>query len=68
MTLRNCVHLYLPLVGGIYVEVLKDSSLRVLPIGRAEVQAMLDELHGKALLQGARGSKPANMDAPLLHA
>jgi acetate---CoA ligase (ADP-forming) len=50
-------------LGGIYVEVLKDASLRVLPIGRAEVQAMLDELHGKALLHGARGSNPANMDA-----
>ena len=50
-------------IGGVYVEVLKDTSLRVLPVGRAEVRAMLDELQGKALLQGARGAKPANMDA-----
>jgi len=50
-------------MGGIYVEVLKDASLRVLPIDHAEVQAMLDELQGKALLQGARGTTPADMGA-----
>lgn len=50
-------------IGGVYVEVLKDASLRVLPVGRAEVRAMLDELQGKALLQGARGAKPANIEA-----
>jgi len=49
--------------GGIYIEIFKDVRLRVLPVSRAEVQAMLDELHGKALLQGARGSQPANLDA-----
>jgi acetate---CoA ligase (ADP-forming) len=50
-------------LGGIFVELFKDASLRVLPIGRAEVRTMLDELQGKAILHGARGSKPADMDA-----
>ena len=50
-------------MGGIWVEVLKDTSLRVLPVSREDVRAMLTELQGAKLLQGARGSKPADMDA-----
>ena len=50
-------------MGGIFVELFKDASLRVLPISRVEVRAMLDELQGAALLHGARRSKPADMDA-----
>jgi acyl-CoA synthetase (NDP forming) len=50
-------------MGGIWVEVLKDISLRVLPVTRDDVRTMLDELQGAALLRGARGSKPADMDA-----
>ncbi len=50
-------------MGGIWVEVLKDTSLRVLPISRNEVRAMLAELQGAKLLQGARGSKSADVDA-----
>jgi acyl-CoA synthetase (NDP forming) len=50
-------------IGGIWVEVLKDTSLRVLPISHEDVRAMLAELQGAKLLQGARGSKPADMDA-----
>lgn len=50
-------------LGGIWVEVLKDTSLRVLPVARTEIRAMLDELQGSALLRGARGTKPADIDA-----
>lgn len=50
-------------MGGIWVEVLKDTSLRVLPVTREDVRMMLSELQGAKLLQGARGSKPANMEA-----
>ncbi len=49
-------------LGGIWVETLKDTSLRVLPVSREEIRTMLDELQGKALLRGARGSTPANLD------
>lgn len=50
-------------IGGIFVELFKDASLRVLPVSQDEVRSMLEELHGKALLQGARGTKAADMDA-----
>jgi acyl-CoA synthetase (NDP forming) len=50
-------------LGGIWVEILKDTSLRVLPVDAAEVKRMLGELRGWPLLQGARGAAPANLDA-----
>jgi acyl-CoA synthetase (NDP forming) len=50
-------------LGGIWVEILHDTSLRVLPVGLAEVKRMLGELRGLPLLRGARGTKPANLDA-----
>jgi acyl-CoA synthetase (NDP forming) len=50
-------------LGGVWVEVLADTSLRVLPVGAEEVRRMLGELRGSSLLRGARGSKPANLDA-----
>jgi hypothetical protein len=50
-------------LGGIWVEVLKDVSLRVLPVDPAEVRRMLTELRGAALLAGSRGTRPASLDA-----
>jgi acetate---CoA ligase (ADP-forming) len=50
-------------LGGIWVEILHDTSLRVLPVDQAEAKRMLGELHGLPLLQGARGAQPANLDA-----
>lgn len=50
-------------LGGIWVEVLKDSSLRVLPVARSEVTEMLEELKGVALLKGGRGTRPVDLDA-----
>jgi len=50
-------------LGGIWTEILKDTSLRVLPVDAAEVKRMLGELRGWPLLQGARGTQPANLDA-----
>jgi acyl-CoA synthetase (NDP forming) len=41
--------------GGIFVEVLRDVSLRVAPVGVAEAHQMLRELHGFAMLEGTRG-------------
>ena len=38
-------------------------ALRVLPVGRDEVIAMLGELRGAPLLRGARGRPPADLDA-----
>ncbi len=50
-------------LGGVWVEILKDTSLRVLPVSREDIRTMLDELQGKALLHGARGSMPADLDS-----
>jgi succinyl-CoA synthetase beta subunit len=50
-------------LGGIWVEVLRDTSLRVLPVDTAEVRRMLGELRGLPVLQGARGARPADLDA-----
>jgi acyl-CoA synthetase (NDP forming) len=45
-------------LGGILVEVLKDVSFRKAPVTRAEAGRMLDDLKGRAILDGVRG-KPA---------
>jgi acyl-CoA synthetase (NDP forming) len=50
-------------VGGVFVEVLGDTSLRLLPAGPAEVRQMLGELKALPLLQGARGGSVADLDA-----
>jgi len=42
-------------IGGVWTEILKDTAVRVLPVGRREIEAMLGELRGAALLRGARG-------------
>ncbi|WP_448256003.1 acetate--CoA ligase family protein [Microbacterium aurum] len=49
-------------VGGALVELLDDSALRVLPVGRDEIRRMLGELRGYRLLTGFRGSEPADLD------
>jgi acyl-CoA synthetase (NDP forming) len=45
-------------LGGIFVEVLKDTSLRLAPVGHREALAMIAELRGGAFLDGARGNPP----------
>jgi acyl-CoA synthetase (NDP forming) len=49
-------------LGGIWVEVLRDVSLRVLPADADEVRRMLAELRGIELLRGARGQVAADLD------
>jgi acyl-CoA synthetase (NDP forming) len=49
-------------LGGVWVEAAADTSLRVLPVGEADVREMLDELRGSALLKGARGSRAADLE------
>jgi succinyl-CoA synthetase beta subunit len=50
-------------LGGIWAEILDDASVRRLPVYRAEVARMLDELRGRRLLHGYRGGPPADLDA-----
>ncbi|MBW2969679.1 acetate--CoA ligase family protein [Candidatus Woesearchaeota archaeon] len=56
-------HVILAGVGGIFVEVYRDVSCRVCPINSRDAENMLDELKGRALLEGIRGQKPVNKKA-----
>jgi acyl-CoA synthetase (NDP forming) len=49
-------------VGGIFVEVYKDVSFRLIPITPGDAKEMLLEIKGKALLTGARGLPKADID------
>jgi acyl-CoA synthetase (NDP forming) len=49
-------------LGGVWVEVLQDVSLRPLPVDAAEVKRMLGELRGTKLLHGVRGMPTADLD------
>jgi len=46
-------------IGGIFTELYKDVSFRVVPINRFDAEQMIEELKGKKLLEGFRGI-PAN--------
>jgi acetyl-CoA synthetase (ADP-forming) len=48
-------------LGGIFVEVLKDVSFRVIPLNRRDAQEMIKEIKGYPLLQGMRGKEPVNI-------
>ncbi|MFE7034004.1 acetate--CoA ligase family protein [Streptomyces sp. NPDC057621] len=50
-------------LGGVLVEVLQDTAVRVPPFGEDQARSMLDELRGRALLDGVRGRPPADLDA-----
>ena len=49
-------------LGGSYVEVLQDLSLRHAPVDRAEARGMISSLRGFPLLSGARGRTPKDID------
>ncbi len=50
-------------LGGIWVEILQDTSVRMLPLRHDEIRAMLHDLRAFALLSGARGQRSSNIDA-----
>ncbi|PSP85499.1 acetyl-CoA synthetase [Halobacteriales archaeon QS_6_64_34] len=50
-------------LGGIFVEVLEDTTVRVAPVSEPEASAMLDDIESAPLLQGARGREPVDRDA-----
>ena len=49
--------------GGVFVELMKDISCRLLPVGPAQAREMIGELKLAKLLAGYRGAAPADMEA-----
>jgi acetyltransferase len=47
--------------GGIYVEILADTSARLAPVSPDEARAMLSELRLGPLLHGVRGEAPVDV-------
>ncbi len=51
-------------LGGIFVEVLKDVTFRVVPLTKRDAHTMINEIKGYSLLTGYRGQEP--VDIPFL--
>ena len=50
-------------LGGIFVEVMADVSIRVLPASATDLREMISAIRGYKILQGARGRSPADVEA-----
>ncbi len=50
-------------LGGIFVEVYRDVSFRVVPVEKRDALMMISEIKGYPVLKGIRGRKPADIDA-----
>jgi acetyltransferase len=50
-------------MGGIFVEILKDISLRVVPLSKFDAEQMVNEIKGHPILQGVRGRKRSDIEA-----
>jgi len=50
-------------LGGIFVEVLKDISFRILPIEERDAREMISEIKGYKILKGIRGEAPKDIEA-----
>jgi len=50
-------------LGGIFVEIFDEAVVRVAPISRTEALEMIESLRGVQILKGARGHKPADIEA-----
>lgn len=55
-------HLILCGMGGIFVEVLKDVSAGLTPLGKDEALIMIEKLRGKKILEGVRGQQPVSKE------
>lgn len=49
-------------LGGVFIEVLKDVTFRMAPLSDIDAEEMMKSVKSYKLLEGARGTKPANME------
>jgi acyl-CoA synthetase (NDP forming) len=49
-------------LGGIFVEILKDVSFRIVPLMKRDAKEMIREIKGLPLLEGYRGSEPVDLE------
>jgi acetyltransferase len=50
-------------LGGVFVEVLEDTAVRIAPVSEPEAEDMIDDLDSAPLLRGARGRPPVDEGA-----
>ncbi|MEA1964937.1 MAG: acetate--CoA ligase family protein [Candidatus Aerophobetes bacterium] len=50
-------------LGGVFVEILKDVSFRILPLEEKDAQEMITEIKGYEILKGVRGELPKDVQA-----
>lgn len=50
-------------LGGVFVEVLKDVSLRIVPLTEYDAEEMISEIKSAKILQGYRGTPPRDIKA-----
>ncbi len=50
-------------LGGIFVEVLKDVTFRLIPLTEADAREMVSEIKAAKILDGVRGQEPRDVDA-----
>lgn len=49
-------------LGGVFIEVLKDVTFRIAPLTDVDADEMIKSVKSYKLLEGARGTKPAQME------
>jgi acetate---CoA ligase (ADP-forming) subunit beta len=49
-------------MGGVGVEIYRDTAIRMAPLERGDVEAMIGELRARPLLEGYRGAAPIDRD------
>ncbi len=50
-------------IGGIFVEIYKDVSYRLVPLESIDAKEMIEDIKGYPLLTGARGRAPADIES-----
>ncbi len=48
-------------LGGLFVEIMEDVSIRLAPLSKKDAEQMIKEIKGYTILAGARGRKPVKM-------